>query len=197
MTEPSDLELIARFSSGDPAEREQAFAILFRRHQRRAYEVAFRVLGDPGLAADAVQESFLAVYRKGSRFQARAQFSSWFYRVILNQCIDLRRREKRHRHRPLTGTGAGEEADHPLGVPAPGKGPEAWAQESERAARVREALLRLSPKLSEVVLLRYPLGQSYEEIGEILGLPPGTVKSRLNRAHAALREILGDWWTEQ
>ena len=65
------------------------------------------------------------------------------------------------------------------------------------AARVREALLRLSPKLSEVVLLRYPLGQSYEEIGEILGLPPGTVKSRLNRAHAALREILGDWWTEQ
>src|SRR5690348_4943655 len=110
MSQPSDVELASRLGSRDRAEREAAFAVLFDRHQRKAFDLAWRVLGDAGLAADAVQEAFLTVYRRGQRFEARAQFTSWLYRVVLNQSIDLRRREKRQRMQPL-GEATGSAAD--------------------------------------------------------------------------------------
>ena len=203
MTEPTDVELARRLGSRDRGEREAAFALLFDRHRQRAFDLAWRVLGDASLAADAVQEAFLTVYKKGPRFEARAQFSSWLYRVVLNQSIDLRRREKRHRALPL-GDAAGREsmragssqsgsaADGAHDPASPLPGPDVAARRAEEAAIVRAAIERLSPKLAAVVVLRYPEGLAYEEIGEILGLPPGTVRSRLNRAHAALREILGE-----
>lgn len=197
MTEPSDVELARRLGSRDRAERDAAFATLFERHRQKAFDLAWRVLGDSGLAADAVQEAFLTVYRRGARFEARAQFSSWLYRVVLNQSIDLRRREKRTRTAPLFDgavVGAHSTADpdareHPA---SPWPSPQADASQAEQARIVQQAIARLSPKLAAVVVLRYPQGMAYEEIGEILGLPPGTVRSRLNRAHAALREILGE-----
>jgi RNA polymerase sigma-70 factor (ECF subfamily) len=192
MSEPSDVELASRLGSPDRAEREAAFRALFERHGRKSFDLAWRVLGDAGLAADAVQDAFLTVYRKGPRFEARAQFSSWLYRVVLNQSIDLRRRERRHRAASLSETSAesaGAARDEPV---APGDSPDVAARRAERARLVRLAIDRLSPKLAAVVVLRYPEGLSYEEIGEVLGLPPGTVRSRLNRAHAALRELLGE-----
>src|SRR5437867_9082972 len=105
MTEPSDVELARRLGSRERSEREAAFAILFERHRQKAFDLAWRVLGDANLAADAVQEAFLTVYRKGPRFEERAQFTSWLYRVVLNQSIDLQRREKRHRALPLGESG--------------------------------------------------------------------------------------------
>jgi RNA polymerase sigma-70 factor (ECF subfamily) len=197
MDEPSDLELIRRFGADDAAERQAAFTALFERHQKRAFDLAYRVLGDAALASDAAQEAFLTVYKKGARFEARARFTSWLYRVVLNQCIDLKRREKRHRMLPLASSGARDmDSREGGGVPEPaappGAGPLATALGSERAELVQAAILELSPKLAEVIVLRYPQGLSYEEIGEILEVPPGTVKSRLNRAHAALRGILGE-----
>jgi RNA polymerase sigma-70 factor (ECF subfamily) len=188
MTEPSDFELARSLGSKVRATREEAFATLFRRHHQRAFDLAWRVLGDASLAADVVQEAFLTVYRKGRRFEARAQFSSWLYRVVLNQAIDLRRREKRHRMAPLDEASEESQREH-ASQSAP---PDAGALAAERAEVVRLAIARLSPKLAAVVHLRYPEAMSYEEIGEILALPPGTVRSRLNRAHAALREILGE-----
>lgn len=191
---PSDLELIRGLGSGSRGEREKAFEALFRRHRRRAFELAFRVLGDASLAGDVVQEAFLSVYRKGRGFEARAQFTSWMHRVVLNHAIDLQRRERRHRASrvsPSPGRGPVEAAG--VSEPAAGDpGPDALAVGAERNALVRDAISRLSPKLAEVVVLRYLEGRSYEEIGEVLGLPSGTVKSRLNRAHTALEAILGD-----
>jgi RNA polymerase sigma-70 factor, ECF subfamily len=202
MSDPSDVELARKLSSRDKRVRESAFALLFERHRRRAFDLAWRVLGDAELAADAVQEAFLTVYRKGGRFEARSQFSSWLYRVVLNQSIDLRRRERRHRVVPLehlAAAQAGAAARHAAGESEPalepqavGGSPETEALRSEQADAVREAIARLSPKLAAVIVLRYPRGLSYEEIGEILELPPGTVRSRLNRAHAALRALLSD-----
>jgi RNA polymerase sigma-70 factor (ECF subfamily) len=202
MTDPSDVELVQRLGSADPREREAAFAVLFDRHRQKAFDLAWRVLGDAALAADAVQEAFLTVYRKGPRFEARAQFTSWLYRVVMNQSIDLRRRERRHRMASLGSSAPGQQAaetssrkppatEHAADPASPHPGPEQTALDAETASRVRAAIERLSPKLAAVVVLRYPKGLSYEEIGEILDLPPGTVRSRLNRAHAALREILG------
>ncbi len=198
MEDATDVELVTRLGSDDPGVRRSAFSELFRRHHRRAYDLAYRVLGDAALAADAVQEAFLTVYRKGARFEARARFTSWLHRVVVNQSIDLRRRERRHRSAaPPSEALAGVESGDPAGsfdVRDPASeatGPLAGALSAERVELVRRAVARLSPKLARVVVLRYPEGRSYEEIGEILGVPPGTVKSRLNRAHAALREILG------
>lgn len=192
MDEPSDLELVRRLRDDDPAARREAFAELHRRHSRKSYQLAYRVLGDAALAADAVQEAFLTVYRKGARFQERAQFTSWLFRVVLNRSIDLRRRERRAlAERTSSGRPTAEVGgDALLDAPAPGAGPEEAARAADRAEAVRRAILRLSPKLAEIVALRYPQGLSYEEIGALLRLPPGTVRSRLNRAHAALREIL-------
>ena len=196
MDEPSDLELIRRFGADDPAVRQAAFTALFDRHQKRAYDLAYRVLGDSALAADAAQEAFLTVYKKGARFEARARFTSWLYRVVLNRCIDLKRREKRHRMLPLAAAGGrdpdtGEGGGVPEPAAPPGSDPMSKTLGAERAELVQAAIHQLSPKLAEVIVLRYPQGLSYEEIGEILEVPPGTVKSRLNRAHAALRGILG------
>lgn len=202
MTDPSDVELVRCLGSADPREREAAFTILFERHRQKAFDLAWRVLGDAALAADAVQEAFLTVFRKGGRFEARAQFTSWLYRVVLNQSIDLRRRERRQRMASLgeparssrgseSGSRHAPAAEHALDPASPRPSPDETALDAETAALVRAAIARLSPKLAAVVVLRYPKGLSYEEIGEILELPPGTVRSRLNRAHAALREILG------
>ena len=192
MDEPSDLELIRRLRERDPAVREAAFAELYRRHSGRAHRLAFRVLGDADHAADAVQEAFVTVYRKGARFEERAQFTSWLFRVVLNRAIDLRRRARRGPSGLRAGAGGGTDEADPLADAADrGAGPAASARAAERAELVRDAIARLSPKLAEVALLRYPEGLDYQQIGEILNLPPGTVRSRLNRAHAALRTLLG------
>ena len=194
MDSRTDLELLACMKSGSPDARERAFGVLFERHQRRAFEVAYRVLRNRALASDAVQEAFLRVHRKGADFEARSQFSSWLHRVVVNQAIDLQRRERRHRAASLSAGDRSE--DGAPGLPEPEDknepGPVIAAEVSERARIVRAAMDRLSPKLAEVVRLRYPRGLSYEEIGELLGVPPGTVKSRLNRAHAALRGLLAE-----
>jgi RNA polymerase sigma-70 factor (ECF subfamily) len=190
---PSDLDLVRQLGEGPRESREAAFRRLFERHRRRAFELAYRVLGETNLAADAVQEAFLSVYRKGGGFEARSQFTSWMHRVVLNHAIDLQRKEKRHRPTRSTGMLGARSKDAGGGFePASvGSGPEDAAIGAERAELVRDAVRRLSPKLAEVVVLRYLEGRSYEEIGLVLELPPGTVKSRLNRAHTALEGILG------
>lgn len=194
MDDPSDLELIRRLRAKRAAEREAAFSVLFRRHAQAGRDLAYRVLGDTGLADDVVQEVFLRLYRDGAAFEERAQFTSWLYRVVLNRAIDVRRRETRHRaDRSARAERAdGDDTDPIEGARDRGADAATVFELAERAEAVRAAIDSLSPKLAEVVVLRYPQDLSYEEIGEILGVPPGTVKSRLNRAHEALRTLLKD-----
>jgi RNA polymerase sigma-70 factor (ECF subfamily) len=192
MTEPSDVELARRLGSRDRAQRDAAFATLFDRHRQRAFDLAWRVLGDAALAADAVQEAFLTVYKKGPRFEARAQFSSWLYRVVLNQSIDLRRRERRHKTLSLGDRVAGQRAGGAPGPetagdpPSPRPSPEQDALAAERAEIVRQAIARLSPKLAKVVVLRYPEGLSYEEIGGVLGVSAVAARVKVHRARLRL-----------
>lgn len=194
MDDPSDLELIRGLRARRAAEREAAFAVLFRRHSAAGRDLAYRVLGDVGLADDVVQEVFLRLYRDGAAFEERAQFTSWLYRVVLNRSIDVRRREARHRTRGAIRSGVVGDGDADPIDSAPSRDADALEalELADRADAVRTAIDALSPKLAEVVVLRYPQDLSYEEIGEILGVPPGTVKSRLNRAHEALRSLLKD-----
>jgi RNA polymerase sigma-70 factor, ECF subfamily len=190
-----DRELVRDLASGDAAVRRRALGDLFERHQARVYNVAYRVLGSSADAADVAQEVFLQIADRIKSFRGDSSLTSWVYRMTVNLAIDARRRLMR-RPSGRIGSGHGDERDvdgqgtRP-GVASPPGDPLDVAQTAERERRVHEALDRLSPKLRSIVVLRYFENLSYEELAEVLQTSIGTVKSRLNRAHAALEDLLG------
>ena len=185
-----DRDLVRALQSEDADARHEALGALYDRHQRRVLNVALRVLGDFGAAQDVAQDVFINLPRSVRTFRRDASFVSWIYRITVNRAIDFRRRMAR---RPAAKMG-----DMPVGLETSGlPGREAAAQpdeplsRSEAAQRVQAALMRLSPKLRAIAVLRYVEGLSYEELSEALDCSIGTVKSRLNRAHGALQRELG------
>jgi RNA polymerase sigma-70 factor (ECF subfamily) len=190
-----DRELVRDLASGDAAVRRRALGDLFERHQARVYNVAYRVLGSSADAADVAQEVFLQIADRIKSFRGDSSLTSWVYRMTVNLAIDARRRLLR-RPSGRIGGGPGDERDVEAqgarpGVASPPSDPLDVAQIAERERRVHEALDRLSPKLRSIVVLRYFENLSYEELAEVLQASIGTVKSRLNRAHAALEDLLG------
>ena len=191
MSREEDYDLVRQLLARDPRVRESAFDVLFRKYDNRVFNIACRVLGDRDLAADVTQETFITILKKAGKFDFRAAFSSWMYRITVNRCIDVRR--KRSRRNPLS-LGDPEVTDWAEGAARNGNredGPEEAARRKELQAAVGKAVSGLNPRLSSVVVLRYTEGLGYEEIAEILQVPLGTVKSRLNRAHTALEAELG------
>lgn len=191
MRPPSEGRLIAALAEGSPAARRAALGALFDLHHARVLNVAWRVLGDRHLAEDVVQDVFLRLPLVAKSFRGDSSLSSWLYRMAVNRAIDRRRREAR---RPAARLGAAAPEFDAAGLPSRPERPEAdaHAQGDERAARVQAALLELSPKLRAVAVLRYIEGLSYDQLAEVLDCSLGTIKSRLNRAHAALARSLGE-----
>jgi RNA polymerase sigma-70 factor (ECF subfamily) len=194
--EDPDRTLVRDLASEDAATRRRALGDLFDRHQTRVYNIAYRVLGSSTDAQDIAQEVFLQIADRIKGFRGDSSLTSWVYRMTVNLAIDARRRKAR---RAAVGLGGAAGADgEPLdpsearpGVAGTPVDPEAAALGLEREEQVRRALDRLSPKLKAVVVLRYFENLSYEEVADVLEASIGTVKSRLNRAHAALERILG------
>jgi RNA polymerase sigma-70 factor (ECF subfamily) len=178
-----DLELVERWQSGD----EGAFEDLVRRHERRVFRLLLRMLGNREEAEDVAQEAFLSLHRHGHRFRREARFSTFVYRVAANAALNRRRSLGRNRSRVSELT-TSQQAGFDL-PPAP-RDPEDAAAGSEAQARVQEALLDLAPDLRVAVVLYDIEGQSYHEVARVLGIPEGTVKSRIHRARNALRERL-------
>ena len=186
----SDEALVALVARGD----ENALGELYDRVSRIAYGLAMRVLRDDRLAEDAVQEGFLAVWRSAAAYRAeRAKASTWILTLVHRRAVDLVRREERRRAEPLseeTAPGAvGEATDEA-----------AWLR-FERE-RVQAALRRLPDLQREALELAYYGGFSQSELAERLGVPLGTIKSRMFAGLARLRELLeesaeeGSWKTE-
>lgn len=184
----SDADAVARARNGD----HEAFRVLVERYQGRAYRLATRILGDPDQARDAVQDGFLKAYGSLDRFEGRSGFYTWLYRLIFNQCIDMKRRDRSGRTVEWDDEVAREASP---GLPAAdalhGRGEP--ARELERG-EVREALTRAIEALPDdarrTLLLREVDGLSYEEIATSLGIPKGTVMSRLHHARRRVREML-------
>jgi RNA polymerase sigma-70 factor (ECF subfamily) len=173
-----DLMLIARGG------KDTAFDTLVRRYQKRVLAVAGRLLGQrAALAPDAAQNTFLAIYRARSSYQPRGKFAAYLYRVLLNQC----RMTHRNAHVEESALQGVDRALPEVGAPA-----DAAVLARERRREVELALGRLSPKLREVVVLRYSGELAYDEIAESLGVPLGTVKRRLFDAMDRLRQSLED-----
>ena len=178
-----DTELIERWQAGD----ESAFEALIRRHERKVFGLALRMLGDREEAADVAQEAFLSLHRHGRRFRREARFSTFVYRVAANAALNRRRTlgRKRAREQALA-----RQQQAGFDLPSSHRDPEDAASGGEIQKRVQQALLELPPGLRMAVVLYDIEGQSYSEIAEALRIPEGTVKSRIHRARSALRGLL-------
>ena len=173
MTETSDGELVRRYLAGD----RSAFSTLIERHERRVYNLAYRMLGRAEDAADASQETWLICLRKLSGFRGSSAFTTWLHRVTVNVCHDALR--KRAREAPVPE----EDLEPP---PAPDA-----AEASAAAVDVQRALLQVPEEFRAALILHDVQGVPYEEIAESLGAPIGTVKSRIHRGRVALARALG------
>lgn len=178
----SDEALVALVARGD----ESALGELYDRVGRIAYGLAMRVLRDDGLAEDAVQEGFLAVWRSAASFRAeRAKASTWILTLVHRRAVDLVRREERRRAEPLGADAAARIAD-----PSAQTDEAAWLR-FERE-RVQAALRQLPDVQRETLELAYYGGFSQSELAERLGVPLGTIKSRMFAGLARLRELLDE-----
>lgn len=186
-----DQELVAACQTAEMSGLEGAFRRLYEQYKDRVYNVCYRITGNATDALDASQETFGIVFRKISDFRFESKFSSWVYRIAVNASIDLKRRSNTRWLASLdavqdkggSGTRA-EIADDKVEAPL------TTASRHELEDEVQQAILRLSPKMRAITVLRYIESLSYEEIADTLQISIGTVKSRLSRAHQALdREL--------
>jgi RNA polymerase sigma-70 factor (ECF subfamily) len=172
-----DRLLIQRFLSGE----EAAFDLLAQRHYRRLDRLAQLVVGNPMAAEDITQEAFLRAYRGLPRFRGESSFYSWMYRITLNLCLNYLRRQPR-----VPSLAADAPPSHTDVV----ADPSTLLEDRERQRLIRGAIDALPPHYRVVVVLRDLEGLSYQEIADLLSIPVGTVKSRLNFGKRLLKEKL-------
>jgi RNA polymerase sigma-70 factor, ECF subfamily len=178
----ADTDLISRAAGGDAA----AFQALVERHRSMVYRVAYQFAGNHHDAEDIAQEVFIKVYRSLDRFRQDAQLSSWLYRIVMNACIDHRRR-----HSPAGSAPFGEEAEQKmLNTPEETPGPEERAYAGELGAVLETAIADLPKGQRIVFIMRHHQGLKLCEIATALGLAEGTVKRQLHAAVHRLRQAL-------
>lgn len=166
---------------------QDAFAQLVQRYEKRVFALAGRLCGNPEDAAEAAQEAFLSAWQGLPFFRGDASFSTWLYRLVSNACVDLLRRENRHR------SNAGPSLDDEetlLELPDQTLSPQLAAERSELRQQIEAGLQALPLAYRQVLVLREIHQLSYDEIADSLELDVGTVKSRINRARHKLRNFL-------
>jgi len=174
--------VLARARQGD----SEAFRVLVERHSRAVFRLAYRMTGNEQDAEDVVQESFLRAYRQLGRFQSRANFGTWLYRIVANCSVDLMR-AKQSRH----DRSRAESLDVIESRPAvDNHGPDRLAESAEIGRRVAEALRELSPLERAAFTLRHHEGRSIQEISAMLGLGTSAAKHSVFRAVKKLRVAL-------
>jgi RNA polymerase sigma-70 factor (ECF subfamily) len=177
-----DHTLIAESLAGNTA----AFGELVRRHQDRLYNTVYRMVDNAEDALDVVQEAFLNAYQSLDSFKGDSLFFTWLYRIAVNTAISLKRK-KRAMVR-IDGRN-GEAVIDPLD-PSEESRPGHALEQAEQGRRIQHALSRLSPEHRAVLVMKDMEGQKYETMAEVLGVPIGTIRSRLHRARLELREVL-------
>jgi RNA polymerase sigma-70 factor (ECF subfamily) len=176
-TAARDAELLARVAEGD----HEAFTQIMGEHEDRVFSVCLRIMSDREMALDATQETFLTAFRKASQFKGKSTFGTWVYRIAVNTCYDILRKQKRRPSEPMpeyldpADHGAMEE------VEAAGLRPE-----------IQAALAAIPPEFRSAIVLADMEGMSLPDTAEVLGVPVGTVKSRVFRGRRLLAQQLGN-----
>ncbi len=178
----SDAEWVQRCVEGD----QSAWADVVRQFSRRIYNLAYRFTASHATAEDLTQEVFIRVYRSLNQYDAAlGDLSNWLMRLARNLIIDDYRKRQR------TPTDSSDDlADHEYHLPTAGDNPQRSLERQERRLQVHEAIKKLSPDLRECVILRDIEELSYQEIVDLLKIPEGTVKSRINRGRIELAKVL-------
>jgi RNA polymerase sigma-70 factor (ECF subfamily) len=180
--------LIGRLRDRDPS----AFEEIVRRYGDKVFNLVYRMLGNRHEAEDITQEVFITVFKTVDTFRGEAKFSTWLLRIAANQS---KNRIKYLSRRPTDGGEVDEAAQAVAGTPGPIAhaqidGPDTLLEAAELESLMQQAIASLDEEHRLLVILRDVEELSYQEIGEITGLPEGTIKSRLHRARMAIKEVL-------
>lgn len=190
LTELSDEELIAEFQQNNTI---RAFEILVQRYKNPLMNYVYRFLGDYEACTDVVQETMIKFYRNKDSYKSIAKFSTWIYTIAGN----LARTEyQRRRRRNIFSINSYGEENENYEIPDESYRPDIITDSGIKDKIIQNALLNVSRKYREAVILRDIQELSYEEISEILGIEIGTVKSRINRGRAQLQKLLKDIYKE-
>jgi RNA polymerase sigma-70 factor (ECF subfamily) len=184
--ESTDEELCRRIAEHDAA----AFETLVERHQARTFRLASSILGNEADGRDVSQEAFIRLYEAAHRFDGRSRFSTWFYRIVVNLCIDNKRRNRWwNKIMPLSG-GLDDSEGAPVDPPSDEPGPELAAIRSQTGVHLGEALKQLSPSQRAAVLLQVQEDLSSKEIAAVLKCSETTARVHLHRGIAKLTKLL-------
>jgi RNA polymerase sigma-70 factor (ECF subfamily) len=183
-TSLADERLVELSLDGD----EDAFGILVRRYQRRLTAFLGQLVGDLELARELSQEAFVRAWSALERFDPRYRFSTWLFRIAHNLGIDQLRRRRLQTVSLYRTDSEGDEVE--VVVPDVNKDPLGHLENHVLASELRQVIDGLRPEYRELILLRHFAGLSYQEIAEFKGMPLGTVKNKLFRAHSVLRKAL-------
>jgi RNA polymerase sigma-70 factor (ECF subfamily) len=187
--EDDDAGFVARCRRGDT----EAFSVLVRRHQKKMLNIAYRMIGNYDESCDVVQEAFLSAYRAIGKFRGDARFSTWLCGIVLNHSRThmTQKAARSSREAGSLDDPRKSEDENFLNEPRSQEGSIVdQIEKRELEAKVQECIGLLDGEQREVLVLRDIQGFSYEEIGIMLKLPEGTVKSRLFRARSALKDVL-------
>jgi len=184
-----ELQLVELHQQGDP----DALGVLLRSYQRRIYSVCYRMIRDPEEARDLTQEAMVRIMEGLPSFDARARLSTWVIRVTMNLCISYLRKRKVRRQSSLDAVLDSDTGSAVVGRRLTGEGepqPGDRVEQQESRETVIRALEQIDPQMRAVLVLRDMHDLDYQQIAEVIESPVGTVKSRLFRARAALRDAI-------
>jgi RNA polymerase sigma-70 factor (ECF subfamily) len=181
-----EAEILRRCRAGD----EKAYRELIQRYQRQVYSIALRMVRRNEDAEDLTQETFVRMFRALDRYDPSRPFAAWLFTIASRLCIDHLRR-RRVSPISLFQREAGSEEERMIDVEDPGLKPDETTSHLEEEQRTRDLIDSLPEHYRIVVMLRHQQDLSYEEIAGALGLPLGTVKARIHRARALLKERIG------
>jgi RNA polymerase sigma-70 factor (ECF subfamily) len=182
-------ELIEGCKAGD----EKAFSEIVLQSQKRVFNIAYRMLGNLEEAKDLTQEVFISVFESIKELKEEIKFNAWLTQITLNHCRNRWKYLKRRRYfnsDSLDDPIETEDGDMPRAILDPSDNPETLYEKKMIRRFVQRGLLKLKEDQRELLVLRDLQGFSYEEMGKLLGLPEGTIKSKLHRARMDLKEVL-------
>ena len=189
----SDSELVARSAQKD----REAYRILVERYQARAYTIAFAVLQRKEDAEDVVQESFVKAYLSLPGFKSQSTFYTWFYRIVRNMSIDVKRKVTRESKREVEiQSDNTNELESEMSLAVEGESPDDQLLRKEKMMRISKVLQDISEEHRTVIMLREIEGMDYQEIAKVTGVSKGTIMSRLHYARKKLQQALGDLVSE-